>query len=412
MWRWPRRALPALAVMTLVATAGCSLSVPGVAVKAPGGPPPGAVDESNLVTGNYPTTPAPPLGAAGSPGDGSLIDARRMANNVVGPWEVDGSLVTPSPLRAMVLKDAATVGLIEPGGVSAAVHAHAFINGFSSDRRGANQQRLMNAVLRFADPPSAAAAAADMAAAAVNQPDEPRPMSKVSIPGHPDALALTDSDSAGQHSVTVVSYTPHGPYVLSQTVQAATVDTATPLISKTLDLQGPLIDQFTPTDPARFPDLPLDPTGLLARTMRYPTWPEPEGSISANPKVGVYLPHAALHFQDDPPDAEQALSTAGVQAMAYYQTVVYQARDAAAATQLAVDLANLASETEPSAEPSDGVSFMPTSRCVHAERSGGSSQLQYSCYAPAGTFTIEAHSADPMSVHQQIAAQYKMLLGK
>jgi hypothetical protein len=145
--------------------------------------------------------------------------------------------------------------------------------------------------------------------------------------------------------------------------------------------------------------------------MRYPTWPEPEGSIPTNPKVGVYLPHAALHFQDDPPDAAVALSTAGVQAMAYYQTLVYQARDAAAAAALTTDLSNLALETEPAAEPGDGVSFMPTSRCVQAKRPNGTT-LQYSCYAPADTFTIEAHSADPMTAHQQIAAQYKMLLGK
>jgi hypothetical protein len=411
MWRWPKRALPALAVMTLVAAAGCSLSVPGVAVKASGGPPPDAVDESNLVTGNYQTTPAPPLGAAGSQGAGALIDSRRMANNVVGPWEVDSSLVTPSPLRAMVLKDAATVGLFAPSGVSAAVHAHSFINGFSSDRSDANQQRLMNAVLRFADPPSAAAAAADMAAATLNQPDAPKPMSKLSVPDHPDALAFTDSSGGEQHSVTVVSYTPHGPYVLCQTVQAGATDIGTALISKTLDLQGPLIDQFTPTDPARFADLPLDPTGLLARTMRYPTWPEPEGWIPTNPKVGVYPPHGALHFQDDPLDTAAALSSAGVQAMAYYQTLVYQARDAASAAQLAIDLANVSLETQLSAAPSDGVSFMPTSRCVQTKRPNGTS-LQYSCYAPAGTYTIEAHSADPMAAHQQVAAQYKMLLGK
>jgi hypothetical protein len=238
-----------------------------------------------------------------------------------------------------------------------------------------------------------------------------RPMSKLSVPGHPDALAFTDSYGAEQHSVTVVSYTPHGPYVLCQTVQAAAVDTAAALISKTLDLQGPLIDQFTPTDPAGFADLPLDPTGLLARTMRYPTWPEPEGSIPVNPKVGVYLPHAALHFQNDPPDAAAALSAAGVQAMAYYQTIVYQARDPGAAAQLAIDLANVSLETQPSAEASDGVSFMPTSRCVQSKRPNGSG-LQYSCYAPAGTFTIEVHSADPMAAHQQVAAQYKMLLAK
>lgn len=414
MWRWPIRVLPALCVTVLAAAAaaGCSLSVAGAPVKAHGGPPPGAVDISQLDSGNYPTDPSPHLGTAGAPLEGALIEARRMANNVVGPWEVDPSLTTPSPLRAMVLKNAAAVGLIEPAPVAVAVQAHNFINGFSSDRQGQSQQRLMNAVLRFADPFAAAAAAADMAGNAASvQPSDTQPVAKVAIPAHPDALASTDShDGSIQYIATVLSFTAHGPYVLCQTAQAGDIDTATALISRTLDIQGPLIDQFAPTDPTKFADLVRDPTGLLARTVRYPTWPEPEGSVPANPKVGVYEPHAALHLQDDPPSAAAALSTAGVQAMSYYQTIVYQARDPADAAQLATDLANSALQLQPSAQPADGVGFMPTSQCLQSD--GGESsghQLRYYCFAPVGTFTIEARAAQLKSAHEQIAAQYKML---
>ena len=132
----------------LAAAVGCSLAVPGAPVKPPGGPSPGTVDTNLLGSGNFPTAPAPPLGAAGSAPAGALIDARRMADNVVGPWEVDPSLVTPSPVRAIVLRDAGAVGLVEPAGVAAAAHAHNFINGFASDRQGQAPLRLMNAALR------------------------------------------------------------------------------------------------------------------------------------------------------------------------------------------------------------------------------------------------------------------------
>src|ERR1700722_8583995 len=142
MGPWPKRCSAALVVAILAAAPGCAPGVHGTAVKAPGGPAPGAVDISLLATGNFPTKPGPPLGNAGSAANGALIEARRMANNVVGPWEVDPELVTPSPLRAMVIKDAAGLALIEPLAVATAAAAHNIINGFASDRQSLDHKRL------------------------------------------------------------------------------------------------------------------------------------------------------------------------------------------------------------------------------------------------------------------------------
>ncbi|HUO41205.1 MAG TPA: hypothetical protein VMU34_26710 [Mycobacterium sp.] len=397
--------------MILASAVGCSVAEPGTAVKAPGGPPPGTVDVSLLGSGNLPTKPAPPLGAAGSPAAGALIDARRMADDVVGPWDVDPALVIPSPLRAVIVKDAAAIGLIEPTGVAPAAQGHNFINGFASDRQDQDQDRLMNAVLRFADPSSAAGAAADMAKAVTT--GQPNPARPVPIPGHPDASATTysyNSYGGDERPITVLSYTAHGAYVLCQTAQADDIDTAAALIGKTLDTQGPLIDQFVPTDPAKFAELPADPTGLLAHTMPTPTYPEGEDAFPPNPKVGLYGPHAALHLQDDPLAVAAAFTTAGVALMSYNQTVVYQTRDSAAAARLAVDLANSAVTAQPSTKPVEGVDFMPTSRCVQSDRPEGNGQSDYYCYAPVQTFTIQTHAADATGARQQAAAQYKMLL--
>lgn len=406
------RGVGALAAIMLIAAAGCSVSTPGTAVKAPGGPPPTAVDVNLLGSGNFPTQPAPPLGIAGSPSQGAAIDARRMANNVVGPWEVDPSLATPSPVRALVLTDAGAIGIIEPSGVAPAAQSHNFINGFASDRQGPGQQRLMNAVLRFADPASAAAAAADMAKAATTQ--QPTPARAVSIPGHPDASATTysyNADGGEPTPITVVSYTAHGTYVLCQTAQAAQIDTAAALIAATLDTQGPLIDQFAPTDPTKFAELPRDPTGLLAHTMPAPTWPEGKDAIPANPKVGLYDAHAAPHLLDDPPSVGTALAGAGVVLVSYDQTIVYQTHDAAAAAQLTIDLAD-ARTAQATGKQIEGVDFMPPSRCVQTERPEDPSQSQYNCYAPLDTYAIEVHAADATAARQEIAAQYKMLLAK
>ena len=413
MGPWPTRLRAAVAVAMLAAAPGCAPGVPGTPVKAPGGPPPGAVDVPLLATGNLPTTPAPALGNAGSPVEGALIEARRMAANVVGPWEVDPELVSPTPLRAMVIKDAAGLALIEPDAVAKAAGAHHIINGFASDRQGLGQQRLTNAVVRFADPASAAAAAADMAATALTT-QQPTAAPASAIPGHPDARAVT-TGGGDQSPATVFSYTPRGVYVLCQIAHTTDIDTATALIAKTLDLQGPLIDRFAPTDPAKFADLPADPTGLLARTMSASMWPYVKDSHSAtptNPKVGVYQPHGALHLQDDPPSVSAAFSAAGVQMMSYNFTSIYQAADPGAARRLASDLANSLLQDEVSAQPFNGVDFMPTSTCVQYPLQDSTTEFHYYCYAAADNFTIETHADDPVGAHWQLAAQYIMLLAK
>lgn len=412
MWWLGRRAVVVLGAGMLVVIGGCAHNETGIAVKAPGGPRPGAVDVELLSTGTFPTQPLPSLGLAATASVGALIDARRMADDVVGPWQVDPALVVPGANRAITLKDAASVGLIEPLEVANAVRAHNLINGFASDRQDGGQGRLVNAVLRFPDPQSAAAAVQDMAAASRSQQTDATAPA-VLIPGYTDAQASainSSLDAGADQPVTVYSYTPHGAYVLCQIAHAPNLDTATALIARTLDLQVPLIDQFVPTDPADFASLAADPTGLLAHTLPPPLWPG-ERPAPPNPNVGVYPPRGALHFQDAPPDVAGALSSAGVQAVSYYTTTVFQAHDPTAAAQLADDLADIAMRTQQGA-PINGVDFMPASRCIQGESPSAATTSEYYCFASVDTFAFEVHSADPTGAREQTAAQYKMLLAR
>ena len=408
---WARRVLATWLVLS-VAT-GCSRAEPGNAVKAPGGLPPNTVDVNLLGSGNFPVKPTSPPGPAGSALQGALIDARRMADNVVGPWEIDAAMTLPSPSRAVVVSDVASLALIEPRAVADAAGPRNLIYGFSSDRQDPDGWRLMNAVLRFADPVSAADAAADMAKAATSQ--QPAVNRPVSIPGHPDARATTFSynlDTSNDQPVTVYSFTPRGTYVLCQIAFADQLGAATTLVASTLDAQQPRIDQFAATAPEKFAGLAADPSGLLSHTMPAPTWPDPPDARPANPKIGIYLPRAALHFQDDPADTQIALTTAGVHGMSYNQTSVYLAGDGASADRLAHDLADIAMRSEPSARLFNGVDFMPGSQCVQFDREGSTTVSVYSCYASVNAYTIVVHDADPTGARQETAAQYKMLLAQ
>jgi len=392
---------------TAILVAGCTHQ--GHAEKAPGAAVSTAVDVNMLGSGNFPTKPSPPLGSAGSSAQGALIDARRMADAVVGPWEVEPSLTIPGTARAMVLPDAAALADLLPAAVATA--AAPLIYGFSSDRSNPHQVRLMNAVLRFTDLSAAAAAAAGMAAAAMAQ--APTVDHLVPISGHPDTHATTfsyDLDTDGPAPATVFSFTARGPYVLVQIAHSDTMPKATGLVARTLDLQGPRIDEFTPTDPALFPTLAVDPSGLLAHTMSAPTYPDPPGAKPFDPEIGVYLPRAALHFQDSPVDARAAFAAAGLREMTFNQTAVYRARDAAAATRLADDLTAIAMRAEPSAQPLNAVDFLPSSRCVESRRTADDA-VSF-CFAALNDLVIAVHDADPTGARQETAAQYKMLLAE
>ena len=47
-------------------------------------------------------------------GQRALIEARRMADDVVGPWEVDPQFALPAPSRAIVSGDANGLSPVEP----------------------------------------------------------------------------------------------------------------------------------------------------------------------------------------------------------------------------------------------------------------------------------------------------------
>ncbi len=405
------RRLIAVSLAALV-VAGCANTEPGQAEKQGGGPPSSAVDATLLGSGNFPVTPTPPLGTAGAASTGAQIDARRMADDVVGPWEIDPQMVVPGESRAVVITGAPALGTILPTAVASTVTAHHMLYGFASDRQDPDQWRLMNGVLRFPDPAAAVAAAADLAGAVAGL--SPTVNHPVPITGHPDARAATYSSNLNtgpDQPVTLYSFTPHGPYVLTQLVYGPDLDEAAAAVGAALDAQVPRIDQFVPTDPAKLPMLAVDPSGLLSHTMSPPAFPDPPSSRLPDAKIGSYLPRAALHFQDEPSGAAPLFAAAGLQEMTYNQTIVYRVKDAAAAKKLVDDLADLTARVEVSAHPANAVDFLPGSRCVQSEidptMTNGS---MFYCFAALNNTVIAVRNADATGARQETAAQYKMLL--
>lgn len=389
--------LAVISVVALLATA-CTSTVEGSAVRATAGPSGPALDFDTLDPGRFPTAPRDPLGVAGDPMLGVVLEGQRLANHVIGPWEVDAAVKDWFGLGAMVLPRAEALAMIGPMNVAAAAARHDFVTGFATTRTEKNKQILLNAVLRFADDRAAQAAAGDMADA-VSQPQGPDgPSPKLEVPGHPEARASSHTGTdpnIGQFGA-VRSFTAHGPYVLMQLAQAtAGVDAAVRLVTKSIDMQTPEIDKFRATDPSELADISTDPTGLLARTLPL------DGRDPTFTKGGTYERRGALHFQSDPVRSEKLFSSTGVDLVAMAGTTVYETEDGAGAGEVVEEFADEVSAT---AGPANPVPDMPGSRCLRTNEGG------FYCLATADRYAIETSAPTLLAAQQMMAAQYIMLM--
>jgi hypothetical protein len=393
---------------------GCSSTIAGVAVPVPE-PSPTAVNLSLLDPGRYPTTPLPPLGTADSEQAGRLVEGRRMAGYVVGPWQADPALIGQFNGSAVLDNEHQLGTTVVWAPISAGAWSLPFVVGFMSERHTVGPDSAMslrNAVTRFADPGSASAAAQGMFAHAMNMPRTPdvtpivtEPERAIPIPGHPDAKAALLTFREGVQTVRELTVTTsHGPYVLVQVVRcAAGPDCEAQLAAHTLDLQVPLIDTFKPTDPAQFATLPLDPTGLVARTLPLP--PDQATSTSG----AAYDLAGALQFEDNPVKVGPALAAAGVDYVSINLTTVYQAENPNNAEKLVRVYGDTVAAT-PAAQTASAVPGLPQSRCLRVPGSGGL-MPRYRCLAAADRYMIKAVARQLETAHQQAAAQYRMLSG-
>jgi hypothetical protein len=383
-------------VSVALLSAACSSAVDGSAVKGSAAPQVPKIDVSKLDVGPYPTQPSQPLGVAGDPQRGVVVESQRMANNVVGPWEVDPSLTGWFGFGATVLPNVEALAEIGPETFAAAASQHGFINGFASARTATDQKILLNAVLRFSDAGAATAAATEFGDIAANTGDG---VQRAEIPGHPDTKAASYTQtqgSTGRPWSAVRAFTPHGEYVFMQLAQAVDgKDPAIGLVAKTVDLQGPIIDKFRATDPSEFADISLDPDGLLARTLPVP---EKDATPIQN---ATYEQRGALQYQSDPARSAKLFTDTGTDLVAMAKTNVYQTKDAASAGKI---VEGFFAELQPTSQPAKPVNNLADSRCLQLK------DKTFYCLGAADKFAIETTSQTLLDAQQQVAAQYAMLL--
>ncbi|MDO3638132.1 DUF7373 family lipoprotein [Mycolicibacterium arseniciresistens] len=421
------RALPAWLAASMLVTS-CAATISGQAAKEPDAPAPPV----SLDTGNYPTTPRPPLGAAGP--NGAAVEAHRMADAVVGPWEVDPVLLQINP-TTKVWREPKAISTSIPEPAPSIASTNGFLTGFSTSRSATAPAGALDilqiAVMRFPTIERAAAAATGMFSKSAATESRPVPVPgppaaaaatgmfsnsaatearPVPGPGHPDASAATLGLADG--GAAVFSYTARGVFlVYTWTVgRNGNADAATGATVRALDLQKPRLDAFAPTAPDGFAGLPVDPDGVLAKAV-----PVPPGNLTVT--HGAWQPRAALHYSADPPVSGALFEKARVTTVANALDTLYETEDAAGATTLLDGL-----QVETAREPNlrrrqiDPVPGVPESHCVdNGERPPDAPKTgipRFACLVAVDRYVASVSAEQLDDTQQRVAAQYVMLTAK
>lgn len=394
-WKVLRSTVTGLLLVALTAS-GCTQLTDGAAVRGSVTIGPEGVDLSALDPGDYPTTPAPPYGVAGSVEVGTAVEGARLADYVVLPTDVGSSLsqldYTSTSLMSSPddLATALTDHAVRPVEIADAAARHSFVVGFSSGRTQSNgPAKLTNAVLVFPDTSAASAAATDMAAASAAGTPTP-------VAGHDGTLAfLARTDDL----VTITALTPHDRYVLLQWVQLRASEDAATAVAVVLERQEPLIDEFTPTDPNALAQLPVDPSGVLARTIVF-------GAADKETVEDVaFGPVGAVHLEPRSVEMAGLYEQLHVDGVAMGQTSVYQSNRHDGGRLLSDALAESAVE-DFGYTPAADVPNLTAARCFSRAVDAG---VRHYCVGMSSRWGFSAWSTDKTQLDQLMSAQFLIL---
>lgn len=377
-------------------------------------------------TGSTSTTSGKP---AGSLSAGALLEARRMAEFTLAPFDVDpelsvgtlngtGSMNLDSddgPPRA----DPEVLDFLLPDPVDAEVDGNEYIAGYAfvGETEGTSYPKsrtLKNIVVRYATATDAGAAVAALVAATQNLRQlasvATSPTDASSIPGHPEAAAVTYTALSGATQVIAVSAREH--YALIQSVQATGGESiAAGLVAEALTRQQERIDAFTPTPVDQLESLSEDLSGLVSLTI-----PAVDGFSSAND--GAFGPHGALSHSESPAATDAAYRDAGVEQVVFSKVAgldeevptelsVLQVEVDDGTTRLADYLATLPpNEDWRPIGPADGVS---ASRCFQAPGEPFAGYLRFYCVSTTKAFVVDALGEDKSNVFDTMRRQHDQL---
>ncbi|MEE4025299.1 hypothetical protein V1Y59_19600 [Gordonia sp. PKS22-38] len=405
------RVLGVVVAATAVAT-GCTTNGSPQPSPSAAGEAQAAVDLAALDTGSYPTEPREPFGRA-TDAEIVQVEAQRMAQFIVVPFEVDGDLTNQKmPTQTIASRKNLTM-ILGPEAVD--VPANEFLLGGytttastpDSHLRAGTARSLNNMVVRYADANHARAAARQMADALATRDKT----ELTGLPGEPTAIVKRSSIGGNEQ---MLAFTPHNSYVLYQWVETTPEqqDLLDPTLRTALGLQRALIDQFpaTPTkaeaaergitDSVR-PYVDQDRVLIYALPMTDEEL-ETGGTFGPGHQLrAVYGPRGRAHTSTDPKTTFTVLTETGSTANAVERSIVYRAATPDGATAI-MEADGGAGDASTPIDPPPG---LPAAACT---KSIGQGTL-YSCHVQEGRYVGYVRSDDVTDAYQQISAQYVIL---
>jgi hypothetical protein len=389
----------ALLAVASVASASCAGSVTGH--PGPGLTP---VNLATLKTGVYPTEPTEYAPDVNSASDIRTLEAQRMLNYLVHPFEIDGDITDVGNLKFMYDADT-MVGQnyipekYRPVAVDNNLIAGVYISAINSDLR--NRKKLIVSVLRFPTDAAARQAADQFDQITNSQPDR----HPVPIAGHADARASSADDLAA------VSFLPHGPYVIltNAGVPQPNQGALSTVLGKTIDRQIEQLDKQQPTPLDDVLDVPLDPDGIMR--LAIPKAPDFTDPFYTDDDFGAFQPAGELHFERNPSEVAKAFNESGVDLVGRRGGIVYRTRDLAAA----FHLQSVLTKTGKNDEVLDPPPGLPDVQCIKLDSTDDLRKFDQLCAVVYGRYVAVVVSKAPLSarvdksLYIRAAAQYAVL---
>ncbi|WP_433713557.1 DUF7373 family lipoprotein [Nocardia sp. CA-084685] len=389
-----------VAVLAAIAAASVSCST---TVTGQPGPGLARVDVATLKTGAYapePTAYAPDITSIP---DLRLIEARRMLNYLIHPFEIDSEISETTNQTLMtnadsMISEKSFPELYRPVATDNNLLAGVYVSGTNGNLR--TRKKLIISILRFPTD-TAGRAAADQFDQLTNSNPGRHP---VAIPGHPDARASSADDK------TVTSFIAHGPYVIVANAALPQPDQAMVAsnIAKAIDLQTARLDQQRPVPLDDLLDLPTDPDNIMRRAL--PEAPDFSDPFIGKRDFGYFEPSGELHFERNPIEVRKAFDESGVDLVGRRGAILYRARDLSGAFHLQSVLAKTGKNDEIIASPPG----LPDVTCVKLDTRDDTRNYDQYCVVVYGRYAAVVIGStftgnlDPV-LYQRAAAQYAIL---
>ncbi|MEV0293282.1 hypothetical protein [Nocardia sp. NPDC050710] len=363
-------------------------------------------DVAQLDVGNYQTKPRQ-IGNAKNDKQARAREAQRLADFVILPYEADPAYVEDAWfLRSHVVLNRKSLGNLVINDTFDDVAKDlvaGWANSWSTGGADSDPRRTLNiAVLMFPNAQTAAQVgpALEHDDFTYNRENQP-----VAITKHPN----TASHWRPGYS-SIGSWTVKDRYIVFIKVVDDTAEPDLPAlvghVERALDVQLPLLDKFQPTPSADLSRIPLDPLGVLGRTL--PS--DPESPLRAEPD-GFYTGRGSISLLDANPDSLPELERADVDAVSFGDAVVFRSRTAGGA-------AKLWHEWQPSThlDADEKIVDAPAGidrnvECFAKVVKSGDTETPayYLCVFQVDRYTVQANGRQLQNLHQKISAQYALL---